>query len=540
MNSNNNECSGEKAPVEISNTLEAKSSMTIPDANCENKISSLNIIALEYDDCNSDVEEIEIDSNKTENQNTVPVSEIQVSEVLVEEIEIDSNKTENQNTVPVFETQVAEVLFEYRVNGGNVSSSEESDSEDDSSESCISISSSTSSSRSDSSDSDSDSENTTCTNNNKKEKENKAGTLKQKKQIENEFNDLPPIEDLRISIPENKCDLLGEIENIVEQVVIVKPKTGKPTLHIDTVLFVEKGERALGKILDVFGPVSDPRYCVRFNSSEHIQNSNITVGMLVYYCPDTESGYTLLIFHHQLNMMKSHDVMGDDDEAPLFSDDEKEQAYLKQKNNKDSSDGETRKRQRTSSFTQNKPTQNKPVEWQSTHPWNRNGQFQRYNQKRQQAWRHNGPSNPLYGPCYNDPWMQYHYQSMFWPPVPRNTHPMLTGQNTGSGPSLNESHLSQYVNYNLNNSGVMPDSQSNNMQPPYPRIPFAPPPRCNPTFQSFPMNYPQFPNTSLMYSQLGCHNPVPPIHTNTFCAPLPPPPPPDSTTGSTTDPTTDK
>lgn len=87
--------------------------------------------------------------------------------------------------------------------------------------------------------------------------------------------------------------------------MIVKPKPGKPTLHIDTVLFIEKEERrkALGQIFDVFGPVSEPNYCIRFNDSEHIRKSNITVGMLVYYCSDTEFGYTSLIFQQQLKML---------------------------------------------------------------------------------------------------------------------------------------------------------------------------------------------------------------------------------------------
>lgn len=504
--SNENQCSEEKTPVEVSNALESKSPkalMTVPDVNCDNengKVSSLNVIALEYDNCNSDVEEV---------------------------VEVD-NKTENQNTMPISKTQ--ETLLEYRTIEESVSSSEESDSEDDSSSSYSSIViRSSSNSSTDSSDNDSD--DTTRILNDKQKKGDKAGTVRRKKQIENEFDDLPPIEDLKISLPKDKCDLLGEIEKVVEQLVIVKPKPNKPTLHIDTILFIEKGERALGKILDVFGPVSEPNYCIRFNSSEHIQESNITVGMLVYYCPDTESGYTSLIFQQQLKMMKSHDTMGDDDEAPVFSDDEKERAYYESlKKNNSSESGAVRKRQRTSSCTKNKPT----VEWQSTHPWNRSAQFRRCNQERQQALRNNGPPNlSQYGPY---PWLQYQYQgNMYWPPVPRNMHPMLIGQNAQYGPSFNESRLPQYgINYNPNSSDVTPNSQCNNMQPQYPRIPFGTPPRFSPVFPSFPMSYPQLPNSSLPYSDMFYHIPVrPPMHTNALCTTLSPPPPPS--TDSTTD-----
>lgn len=85
---------------------------------------------------------------------------------------------------------------------------------------------------------------------------------------------------------------------MVEQLVIVKPKPGKPTLNLDTVLFVEKGQRALGKIFDVFGKVNEPHYCVRFNSSKHIKECDIKEKMTVYYCPNTE--YTSLVFLHEL------------------------------------------------------------------------------------------------------------------------------------------------------------------------------------------------------------------------------------------------
>lgn len=48
----------------------------------------------------------------------------------------------------------------------------------------------------------------------RKNKGNRASITKKKKQIENEFDDLPPIEDLKISVPEVLCDPLGEVINI--------------------------------------------------------------------------------------------------------------------------------------------------------------------------------------------------------------------------------------------------------------------------------------------------------------------------------------
>lgn len=66
--------------------------------------------------------------------------------------------------------------------------------------------------------------------------------------------------------------------------VIVRPKSGKSTLNFDTVLLIDKGQRALGYIFDVFGQVVESHYCIRFNSLDHIQECAIKIGMTVYYC----------------------------------------------------------------------------------------------------------------------------------------------------------------------------------------------------------------------------------------------------------------
>lgn len=120
---------------------------------------------------------------------------------------------------------------------------------------------------------------------------------------------------------------------------------------------------------------------------------------------------------------------------------------------------------------------------------------------------------------------------MHWPPIPRNMHPMC-GPSAEYRPSFNISGLPQYSNYNSNSSvdskqyfqSATSNSQCNNM---HSRIPFGVPPRFNPTFPSFLMNYPQPPNASFSYNV-----PYPsgrPIRTNTPWSSLPPPPPPPST-----------
>lgn len=85
---------------------------------------------------------------------------------------------------------------------------------------------------------------------------------------------------------------------MVDQMVVVLPSPGKPTLNIDTILFLEKGKRVLGRIFDVFGQVKEPHYCVRFNTSEHIKESNIQRDMIVYFVPNSE--HTSLVFPSEL------------------------------------------------------------------------------------------------------------------------------------------------------------------------------------------------------------------------------------------------
>lgn len=74
--------------------------------------------------------------------------------------------------------------------------------------------------------------------------------------------DLPPLEDLAISVPEQECIPIGNIHNIIDMLVIVAAKKGSPAIDLDSVLFLDHGKTILGKVLDVFGPVSEPMYMV--------------------------------------------------------------------------------------------------------------------------------------------------------------------------------------------------------------------------------------------------------------------------------------
>ena len=61
-----------------------------------------------------------------------------------------------------------------------------------------------------------------------------------------------------------------------------------PAIDLDSVLFLDCGKRALGKVFDVFGSIHEPLYVVRFNSAEHIKQRDINKDDSVYFAPQTE------------------------------------------------------------------------------------------------------------------------------------------------------------------------------------------------------------------------------------------------------------
>ncbi|XP_053659258.1 H/ACA ribonucleoprotein complex non-core subunit NAF1 [Anopheles marshallii] len=142
-------------------------------------------------------------------------------------------------------------------------------------------------------------------------------------------HELPPIEELTITVPETECKPIGHIDSIVAQIVLVQSVPGIELLNLDTVLFLERGKRALGKIFDVIGQVNQPIYCVLFNSNQEILTKNITTGMEVFCAPRTE--YTSFIILSELMRTKGSDASWmHDNEIPAYmaehSDDEEERA----------------------------------------------------------------------------------------------------------------------------------------------------------------------------------------------------------------------
>jgi len=184
------------------------------------------------------------------------------------------------------------------------------------------------------SESDSDSSSTSDSSDDDKElsapkevEEPKSSNESIKSKNELGLGDLPPIEDLHITVSEEECVKIGTIASCVQELVVIESVPGNPALDLDTVLFLDFGKRTLGHIFDVIGPVNQPIYCVRFNSAEHILEKTVSPGMSVFYAPKTP--HTSYVFLEQLMKMKISDASWANDEEPPpnfldYSDDEQE------------------------------------------------------------------------------------------------------------------------------------------------------------------------------------------------------------------------
>lgn len=165
------------------------------------------------------------------------------------------------------------------------------------------------------------------------------------------LDDLPPVEKLKISVPQDHLEQVGEVFSFVERLVVVEATKSEPVLNLDTVLFLEDG-RAIGLIFDVVGPVVKPYYVLRFNNTEEIEEEHLEKGVKIF-CAPTHEDYTFFVFEKQIKeMMKKQgsDASWEYDIEPPeheleYSDDEQEREAKKGRKAKRQADGKPVKRE---------------------------------------------------------------------------------------------------------------------------------------------------------------------------------------------------
>ncbi|XP_064872647.1 H/ACA ribonucleoprotein complex non-core subunit NAF1-like, partial [Oncorhynchus nerka] len=147
--------------------------------------------------------------------------------------------------------------------------------------------------------------------------------------------ELPAVEELTVVLPEEAEILpLGSVTSIIQQLVIIQSLKDTPPLKDDSVIF-NSDRLAVGKVFEVFGPVSSPFYVLRFNSESDIAERGVKLKDSMFYAPSL-TDYTLYILTEQLRRLKGSDASWKNDQEPPpealdFSDDEAEQKMKRKK-----------------------------------------------------------------------------------------------------------------------------------------------------------------------------------------------------------------
>lgn len=187
--------------------------------------------------------------------------------------------------------------------------------------------------------------------------------------------------------------------------VLVEALRNSVPLDIDSVLFLDNGKQALGKVFDVIGPVNTPIYCIRFNNNAEILSKGIAVGNKVFCAPRTE--HSSFVILSQI-MNKGSDASWKNDIEPPenlveYSDDEQERRTKRQakaNRSQNQNQGEHREFVRGRRHLPNQP-QNLAYPNYSWHhnlsayqPNTQNGQGNHQNtQRNHQGTSHNGQGN---------------------------------------------------------------------------------------------------------------------------------------------------
>lgn len=276
------------------------------------------------------------------------------------------------------------------------------------------------------------------------------------------LEDLPPIQDLHITVPETECVELGKIHSIVDQLVLVDSIPGTAALNLDTVLFLDKGQKVLGEVFDVLGQVTSPLYCVRFNSCKQIKERGVEVGQTVYIAPRTEHTYFVIL--KDMMKLRGSDASWENDIEPSekhldYSDDEEERNARRALRNRDRGGEETdpSKRQRPAQSPSPSPS---PSPHHHQYPSNRFSPRAHY-QRPRPRYRSEGPPGGDFNQGFNYP----NYN-------PRPYLPTQFPPPFAYGPT----NASWHANFNQPPPQHPANTYPYPFNPHYQRMPFVPPP----------------------------------------------------------------
>jgi H/ACA ribonucleoprotein complex non-core subunit NAF1 len=130
---------------------------------------------------------------------------------------------------------------------------------------------------------------------------------------------------------EMKIENLGEVEAVVENIVLIKAKTSGEYRVLESGSVLCLADRSvIGVVSETLGQVLQPRYAVRFTNSEEILEAGLAIGTTVFYSEQ----HSTYVFTNTLKAYKGSDAsnLHDEevgDEEMEFSDDEAEAEHKK-------------------------------------------------------------------------------------------------------------------------------------------------------------------------------------------------------------------
>ncbi|XP_042487515.1 H/ACA ribonucleoprotein complex non-core subunit NAF1 [Macadamia integrifolia] len=153
------------------------------------------------------------------------------------------------------------------------------------------------------------------------------GVLRRPIRSNNELEILPPVPHVDVALePHHQTVPVGVISSIMGTKVVVEGLEKHNPLNEGSIIWITEARLPLGLVDEIFGPVKNPYYVVRYNSDEELP-ARIHEGTLV--------SFVEAFANHALNdknlYRKGYDASGENDEEfsdeVEFSDDEKEAEY---------------------------------------------------------------------------------------------------------------------------------------------------------------------------------------------------------------------
>ncbi|XP_073029071.1 uncharacterized protein [Primulina eburnea] len=145
----------------------------------------------------------------------------------------------------------------------------------------------------------------------------------------NELKILPPVASVTVTLqPHHQTLPVGIILSIIGAQVIVEGIEKHNPLNEGSILWITESRSPLGIIDEIFGPVKNPYYVVRYNFESEVP-SNIQQGTSISFV----SEFANHVLNDKSLYQKGYDASGENDEELSdeleFSDDEKEAVYKK-------------------------------------------------------------------------------------------------------------------------------------------------------------------------------------------------------------------